>query len=404
MQFRVRHFDFAAKLLFFCTVPGLALIAFWAGGVDFRGYYGAAELVLRGGNPYDYSQLAPILDEITGFAGNNPYFYPPWFALFFIPLTFLEFQSARLVWALLNVGLLYASMELLLRLLEWRLHGWRKWSLFLLAALMFGMYCLRSEQAGFVLLLGLVLCLLALKQERPVLAGFAFILLLTKPQVTALPALLILLWMVRQQRKTLVWSGVWLAGLMLVATLAIPQWWQIDSSNFGQGLAYELDGPQQVMAERVVSTVYDFSTYVLGIEPPLQYAIVVLMAAAGLALLVVTAYPLNDLPWAAASAFILNLLITPYALQYDYVPLILPLFLIFNHIGALPQTRRYLIAALLFFAFTVVLWQEWSYQGYLQLLAMTAAFAMVLRRSGVQEKAKGPGYSMAAQRGGADAA
>jgi hypothetical protein len=179
----------------------------------------------------------------------------------------------------------------------------------------------------------------------------------------------------------------------------MPQWWQIDAGNFGQGLAYELDGPEQIMAERVVSTVYDFSTYVLGIEAPLQYVIVALAAGVGLALLAATAYPLRDLSWAVAAGFILNLLITPYALQYDYVPLILPLFLIFQRLSELSEVRRYLIVALLLFAFSVVLWQEWSYQGYLQLLAITGAFGMVVRGHRAPERVEASKYSMAAKRG-----
>ena len=73
--------------IFILSLAGFGLYAGFHPGTDFRGYYGAALLVRHGGNPYEYAQLAPVLEEVSGFQGNNPYFYPPWYCLFFVPLT-----------------------------------------------------------------------------------------------------------------------------------------------------------------------------------------------------------------------------------------------------------------------------------------------------------------------------
>jgi len=89
-----------ARLLqaaFFLSLLCFGLFAYLHPGVDLHGYYSAALLARRGGNPYDYTQLAPVLKEISGFTGNNPYFYPPWYCLFFIPMTFLPFEIARVL-------------------------------------------------------------------------------------------------------------------------------------------------------------------------------------------------------------------------------------------------------------------------------------------------------------------
>ena len=89
-----------ARLLqaaFFLSLLCFGLFAYLHPGVDLHGYYSAALLARRGGNPYDYTQLAPVLKEISGFTGNNPYFYPPWYYLFFIPMPFLPFESARVL-------------------------------------------------------------------------------------------------------------------------------------------------------------------------------------------------------------------------------------------------------------------------------------------------------------------
>ena len=93
LNFNARMLDFASLSVFVLVLAGFGYIAFSRGGVDYRGYHAAAMLALRGGNPYDYSQLAPVLEEIAGFQSNNPFSlisgrtsfgFPP----FFMPLVF----------------------------------------------------------------------------------------------------------------------------------------------------------------------------------------------------------------------------------------------------------------------------------------------------------------------------
>lgn len=378
MHFNEKLVDFGAKMVFLLVLPGMALVAFTAGGVDFRSYYAAAQLALEGGNPYDYQQLAPVLVEITGFAGNAPFFYPPWFLIFITPLTMLPFQAARLVWLVLNAGLFFASLEIVRSLLGWRVSGWRKWGAYLLALLMFGAYCLRSEQLGIVLLFSLALCLWALQRQKYALAGLSLVLLLTKPQSTGLAAAVLFLWMLKNQRRSLAAAAGWTAALTLAGTILIPGWWRFDRHGFGRGLAQELDGPGQVVAERVLTTGYDFFGYGLGIEAPLSYLLVAILGAAGI-VIVVRIWRLGGTPALTSSAsLILTLFITPYTLQYDYVPLVLPFFWILMQFNEMRSAAKLLAILSLVVAFSVPLWQHWSYQGYLQLLAVAAAFALVL--------------------------
>src|SRR5262249_37484433 len=98
----IRRFDFLALAAWLVMGTWLAFVAFILYGQDFRGYYAAARVLLAGGNPYDYYQVAPLLLKITGKMGNNPYYYPPWFAWLFIPLSVLPFQIARAVWMVFN--------------------------------------------------------------------------------------------------------------------------------------------------------------------------------------------------------------------------------------------------------------------------------------------------------------
>jgi hypothetical protein len=239
-RFQLGLSEFASLAAFVLILIGFGYIAFTRGGVDYRGYHAAAVLILRSGNPYDYAQLAPVLEEIAGFQSNNPYFYPPWFALIFLPLTILPFEAARVVWIIINLVLFVVSVEWTRDLLEWNVEGWRKWVAFLGAFLTFGAFCLISEQAGILLLFGAALALRSLKQGRSALAGLGLVILFTKPQATILAVFLLGLWMLLKKPKSAIWAVAWVIILTIAASIAMPNWWSFESAGFGQGLLYQL--------------------------------------------------------------------------------------------------------------------------------------------------------------------
>src|SRR5688572_22403278 len=78
--------DFTALCAWIITSITMSVIAYSSYGMDFRGYYAAAHVLLSGGNPYDYSLVASVLLDLTGRAGNNPFYYPLWFGWFMTPL------------------------------------------------------------------------------------------------------------------------------------------------------------------------------------------------------------------------------------------------------------------------------------------------------------------------------
>jgi hypothetical protein len=378
MQIRTEHLAFAAKSAFFLMLLGFGMVAFLAGGVDFRGYYAAATLVRRGGNPYDYAQLAPVLEDITGFAGNNPYYYPPWFCLLFVPLTFVPFQVARAVWLLVNLILFCLSLEQLREALDWRPHRWQRWGAYSVSMLMFAAYCLRSEQAGMLLLLGLALALNSIRQGHPVVAGLGLAIALTKPQATGLAILFLGLWLLVRRPRFVAWAIGWIAALTAFASLVIPSWWDVSREGLGQGLKYQLEGPGQIDSVRVNSTVYDFLSHVLHVSAPEQYLVVLLVGVVALGVTLFAWRRLGDVAAVTSASTILTLLLTPYALQYDYVPLTVPLFWIFSQMDSLRSVIRLVVIAMLSFSFSVVVWQDWSYQGYWQLLGIFAAFSLTI--------------------------
>src|SRR5512138_2432683 len=119
--------DFTALCLWVTGSIAMAAYVFIQFGQDFRGYYAAARVLLARGNPYDYSLVARVLMDVTGRAGNNPFYYPLWFGWFIAPLSLLRFQTARLIWMLINLGLWLLGLLRLQQLLDFPRPGWRTW-------------------------------------------------------------------------------------------------------------------------------------------------------------------------------------------------------------------------------------------------------------------------------------
>jgi hypothetical protein len=146
-----RRVDFFALAAWLSLGVWLAVVSFLLYGVDFRGYCAAAHVLLSGGNPYDYHQIAPVLLRITGEMGNNPYYYPPWFAWFFTPLAPLPFPIARAVWMIFNLVIWNLGLWNLGKIVKWPAKGWRLYAFYCLATFSFAWITWRYEQAGILI-------------------------------------------------------------------------------------------------------------------------------------------------------------------------------------------------------------------------------------------------------------
>jgi hypothetical protein len=147
---RTSRLDFAMLCAWLILGMVLAIISYRDYGVDFRGYYAAARVLLEGGNPYDYEQVSRVLLEVTGTLGNNPFYYPPWFAWIFVPLAPLPFETARAIWMAVNFILWNVALYRLHRPLGWTWKGWRLYILYALVTFSFAWITWRYEQAGIL--------------------------------------------------------------------------------------------------------------------------------------------------------------------------------------------------------------------------------------------------------------
>ncbi len=321
------YINFAALCAWLISSVFMALISFVLFGQDFRGYYAAARVLLTGGNPYDYKQLAPILLEFTGRIGNNPYYYPPWFAWFFTPIAWLPFDIARGIWMLFNLSLWIFGLWQLSNLLEWPELGWRRWSMFLITTFIFAWITWRFEQTGILLFTLLVASLTAIGKRQWDRTGLWLALLLIKPNITLILVGVLVLWLMRNRKwRSIIVMIVILAGFLIASTAATPGWYKpLLQPGFGDGLANVLDGPENIVGTRVNTTLIDWLTS-FGINHSWRIIILIIAVIISVVTTLVTISRSNSLITVVTVALLASFAITPYSLQYDYPLLCIPFF------------------------------------------------------------------------------
>jgi alpha-1,2-mannosyltransferase len=366
--------DLAAWMIAVGVLAAVIWVTYRAGGQDFRGYYAAATVLSHGGDPFEFPLIAEELVRQTGFAGNNPYYYPPWLALLFIPFSMFPLQVARLLWLGANIAFACHAFVLLRRILRWPTLDWRGAALVMLLAYPIGMTALRAEQISIFLAWCLIVALWAIHRNRAAVCGLALAMLLTKPNVTFFPLAIILLWLIGKRLWRPVTAFLFATGgLVAVSTWAVPGWWtHLLDPSFGAGWRQELTGPGTVVGQRVTATLIDW----LSLASLPSWA-----AIAAYGLLSLVAIWLAWQAWrgtlpivqAAQLGCVVGFLITPYAMDYDYALLALPIALLLQ--AAPRRPALHLAALLLWVAFyTIHLWGHWMSDAYwmpLILLALT---------------------------------
>lgn len=184
---------------------------------DFVAYWSAGRLNARGEDPYSPAGLLPVQQEV-GWTEDWPniMYYPPWALALVMPLGLLPFWTGRLIWLLVNLGLVLWSADLL-----WTYFGGPRrlrgigWAL----ALSFipTLIALRMGQIGPVLLAGIALFLVAERRGWDWLAGAALALPAIKPQLVYLFGLAVLTWALDRRRWRLILGGV-VAMMAMTAT------------------------------------------------------------------------------------------------------------------------------------------------------------------------------------------
>lgn len=376
---REKLVNFAALCLWLIASAAVAGYVLVEHGQDFRGYYAAARVLLERGNPYDYTRVAAVLTEVTGRAGNNPFYYPLWFGWLIAPLTLLHFQAARAVWMLINLALWIYGLLRLQQLLGFPPRGWRGWLLDLLATFLFAWMTWKFEQTGILLFVIMVEVLLSYKRQQWNRMGIFMALALIKPNVMLLPMVVMALWLIRSrnQRPVLVML-VTLFTLAVLTTLLTPDWYRpFLQPNFGQGLTQVLDGPDQVTGTRLNTTILDWLKW-YSVPETLRHGIYLAVVLVCLWLLGRTIWRSSSILEVAAASLLVTFAITPYALQYDYPPLVIVLFWALA-LSRSAKGKAVPILIVLFLA-GVLIWERPISDGYWMVIGLIV-LAVWVRRS-----------------------
>lgn len=378
------RFDFSMLSAWLMLSLLLAAISYLWFGVDFRGYYAAARVLLAGGNPYDYHLVAQVLLEVTGEMGNNPYYYPPWFAWLFLPLAYLPFEIARIVWMTFNVVLWNLGLWRVSTIVAWPENGWRRYALFTLSTFSIAWVTWRYEQAGILVFVMLVALIVSMHKRNWIWSGIWLALLLIKPNVTLIVVAGISVWLLgRGQWRSVLVGLLTLLVLLSLSTWITPDWYQpFFEEGFGQGLTAALDGPDRIVAVRINSTFLDWLR-TLGVEPDLRMPLYGIAICTGAFVFFWTACCSKSILELVSILLLVSYALTPYVLQYDYPPLVIVLFWALSLCVSPPRVLA-IGLALAAFVLSVIFWQQNISWAYWMVIGLIALAVWGLRHQGLR--------------------
>ncbi len=170
------------------------------GDPDFTVFYSAGKILREGRGAYLYdahTQLA-VQQEFTSDSdirrGPLPYIHPPFEALLYLPLTYLSYRNAFVLWNLLNLALLY-GVALLLRSSLFSLRRVSSWDLVLASLAFFPVFAnFHQGQDAILLLLFVVLGFRALNKNAEFVAGCWFGIGIFKYHLILPLVLILVLW------------------------------------------------------------------------------------------------------------------------------------------------------------------------------------------------------------------
>jgi len=211
-----------AILPFLILGASISLLAVWtsrngsAAQKDFISYWAAGRLLLQHQNPYDPA-LVFQLEKAAGFAEPEPLVMrnPPYALFLALPLGFLNPPAGLVLWTLMIVGCIVASVQVLRRIYGGQLPRGH-FHAYLFAP---SLACMTLGQTSPVILLG-VAGFLKWYRQRPFSAGLCLVLIAIKPHLLLPFGVVLVCWALLTGSYRIL-SGA-IGGLAL--TMAIPLW------------------------------------------------------------------------------------------------------------------------------------------------------------------------------------
>jgi hypothetical protein len=366
-----------AALVLCAVLAWVGLAAFspatlWVPG-DFYTLYSSVVAVSRGISPYDHAAVAVIQQNELGWDAvglgvpSLPFFYPPWYVLFSLPLVTLPFRTAAVAWLAINFLLLMAGCLLLFEALGWR-PG--RWLLPLLVGAAFFAPTLGDlvvGQYGMPVFFGA--CLVAslcagtpsdLRENgargpmvgkasdwwRPALAGLGLVLLTLKPQLGIGALLVACLWLAQRRAfRPLSWA-VGLLLFLAVLSFRVSPNWPVEMITAQATYAAWAGIPFPIQGCDTCSTVAAILESA-GVGGPVAVVLNVLVVFGLLiAMVVVWRRRGEDLLFLLSVACVATVLGTPYLRNYDLVILVLPFLFVLHSTVSGARRLSYISARL----------------------------------------------------------
>ena len=187
---------------------------------DFMSLYTGAKLFWTNRSAlYNLEQQRLIQESIDPSRGDwvLPFFYPPFFAAFLVPLAWLRFSAAFIVMTVINIVLLATTIELLVRRLQ--LNRQQTYWLVLTTLCNYGVhYGLLEGQTSFIALLLLTLFMLTLRESGFASSGIWSGFLFFKPQLAGIPLLILLS---NKKWRALEWAFLTLGLFALISLVGV---------------------------------------------------------------------------------------------------------------------------------------------------------------------------------------
>lgn len=408
---RVREALKYAAIFTVCLVPIGVIIAclIQIGGlrqylraIDFLAYYTAGRLLLDGVSaglydlPTQYFWQRSIMPEVSSVSALLAFLNPPFVALMLAPLTLLSLESAYLVWVALNLVLLSLLCWQLVAAMGLATAQVKLRALIMCVTFVPTMVTIMQGQLSFWLALSLLLGWRALRCGHDMSGGLCLSLLLVKPQLVVIPAL-ILAW----KRRFVALSGLGLGGvvflicsLWLVGPDGLRGYWRMLQAATGWGDAYGMH-PQAMHTWR------GFLHLLLGTDSAADVQVWWLLGVAGLLGLLIWTWrgnwaaptPRFDLQWAVL--IIVALLVSPHANLHDMSILLVCGVLAIRYLYSMEGHDTPKLAFIMSLLGYLVLWINviWASVARVQftvvfLLLATIWLVWVLRSSGERPAAK----------------
>lgn len=306
-----------------------------SGATDFYPRWKGSQLFWSEGiDPYSRTATEAIQIGIRGRLSDADqdqllFVYPFYTSFLLLPLVGLEYDWVQAIWlVLLQFGLI-GSLFLTLRLLEWEMPLWLMASSFVWVIFFYNSArtILLGQFAGLVLL-WLVVVLLALKDDKQLLAGALLALTTIKPQMVFLIIPALLIWGIGQKRWRFITSSALSMVVLLGASfLFLPSWL---SSFVSQVMEY----PGYTVTPSPVNAVTDYFFPVLG--KPVEIGIVAL-------LMVYLLYQWRRLPkvdvqtaefvWLIGLTLIISNMVVTRTATTNYIVMYIPLFLVLKYVA-----------------------------------------------------------------------